>query len=329
MTPLKESAPFQLDFALDSNAHVELDGKALRIEGYAAGFNTDRENEAFLPGVFDRGLDKYFKSNPVLCYHHHTDQALGVVESAKLDGKGLFIKARLDDPEPNTPLADVYNKVKSGTIKGFSVGGIFRRKMTPAGMRIHSTDIAEISVTPVPMEAGSLFSVAGKAFDGFDSPEEEAIAKITALVDDLEGKAIASGYMRHEMPQLVTPGDIAKAVDRTAEGVEEEEDLREHIMNAAFMLDCENLLPSHWFADDEDEDDGNEAMEGKAVSAAKRKGAKYHLPGTDKYPIDNCSDVAKAVKLVGNSTEDASKVKAYIKRVANSLGCTEKLPEDW
>jgi HK97 family phage prohead protease len=134
---VKEQATFQFDFALDADASVELEGKALRIEGYAAGFDRDREGEAFMPGVFDKGLEKYFKRNPVLCYHHHTDQALGVVEEAKLDGKGLFVKAKLDDPEPGTPLADVYNKVKSGTIKGFSVGGIFRRKMTPQGPRIH------------------------------------------------------------------------------------------------------------------------------------------------------------------------------------------------
>jgi len=253
---MKDSAHFQFDFALDADARVELEGKALRIEGYAAGFDRDREGEAFLPQVFDKGLEKYFRRNPILCYHHHTDQALGVVEEAKMDGKGLFVKARLDDPEPGTPLADVYNKVKSGTIKGFSVGGIFRRKMTPAGPRIHDADIAEISVTPVPMEPGSLFAVAGKAFR-HDSEEERALAALTSLVDDLESLA------------------------------------------------------------------------GKAVSAEKRRNAKYHFPGTDKYPIDNVSDLKNAISRSGSSTEDKSKVRAYLKRVARALDAYDVIPDEW
>lgn len=247
---MKESAAFTFDFALDADARVELDGKALRIEGYAAGFSRDRENEAFERGVFDKGLEKYFARNPILCYHHHTDQALGVVEEAKLDGKGLFVKARLDDPEPGTPLADVYNKVKSGTIKGFSVGGLFKRKMTPKGVRIHEADVAEISVTPVPMEPGSLFALAGKAFGVDEELDAElaALEAFSAAVDLLEGKAYEGGYMRRDRPTINTPGDIAKAVDRACGGVEEEIALREYLIREAEAQDCMNLIPEDWLS---------------------------------------------------------------------------------
>jgi HK97 family phage prohead protease len=146
----------------------DLEGKAmtttggLTIEGQAGGISVDRAGEAFLPGVLEAGLRRYLK-NPVLVYHHKTDQALGVVEQAKVGPGGeLIVRARLDDPEPGTPLADVWRKVKSGTIKGLSVGGIFKRKMTPQGMRIYSAEIVEISVTPVPMEPGSLFTLSGR-----------------------------------------------------------------------------------------------------------------------------------------------------------------------
>jgi HK97 family phage prohead protease len=242
---VKEQATFQFDFALDADASVELEGKALRIEGYAAGFDRDREGEAFMPGVFDKGLEKYFKRNPVLCYHHHTDQALGVVEEAKLDGKGLFVKAKLDDPEPGTPLADVYNKVKSGTIKGFSVGGIFRRKMTPQGPRIHEADVAEISVTPVPMEPGSLFALAGKAF-GNEPDLGAALAALEAAVDTFEGKAYEGGLIRPERPTIHTPGDIAKAVDRAVGNVEDAEALRSYLIREAEAMDCMVLIPESW-----------------------------------------------------------------------------------
>jgi len=39
---VKDSAAFTFDFALDAESRVKLDGKALRIEGYAAGFDRDR-----------------------------------------------------------------------------------------------------------------------------------------------------------------------------------------------------------------------------------------------------------------------------------------------
>lgn len=257
MSQIKEQAPFTLDFALDGKAVVESStDEGLRIEGYAAGFNTDRQDEAFMPGAFEKGLERYLNENPILCYHHHYDQALGVVESAKLDGKGLFVKARLDPPEPNTPLADVYRKVKSGTIRGFSVGGIFKRKMTPHGPRIHTADIAEISVTPLPMEAGSLFALAGKAF-GTDPDLETKITALSELFDDL--------------------GELA----------------------------------------------------GKAMSAEKRRNAKHHYPGTDKYPIDNKQDLKDAVGLVGNSSIPAADVKKYLIRVAKAEGWLDAIPEEW
>lgn len=254
---MKEVASFELGFTLEGKAVAEQasDGK-LRIEGYAATLGMDRKDEAFLPGVFEKGLQKYFHDNPVLLYHHQYDKALGTVEDVKIDGKGLFVKAALDPPAPGSWAEDVFNKVKSGTIKGFSIGGIFKRKMTPHGPRVHEADFAEISVTPLPLEAGSLFQLAGKAF-GDESEEEKAIGKLTELFDELHDAA------------------------------------------------------------------------GKAVSAEKRRNAKYTLPGTDKFPIDNKADLEKAIKLAGNSTEDKSKVIAYLKRAAAELGCTDCIPEDW
>lgn len=257
---MREQASFELGFTLDGKAVTEKasDGK-LRIEGYAATLGMDRKDEAFLPGVFEKGLDKYFKDNPVLLYHHQYDKALGTVEDVKLDQKGLFVKAALDKPAPGSWAEDVYNKVKSGTIKGFSIGGIFKRKMTLHGPRVHEADFAEISVTPLPLEAGSLFQLAGKAF-GDEGAEEKAIERLGELLNTLElgAKAVTEGkaaseddltgksYYGTELPALVTPGDIAKAVDRCAEDVELAEAHRERIIREAKRLGVEILLPQEW-----------------------------------------------------------------------------------
>jgi HK97 family phage prohead protease len=178
-----------LDFGLEGKSMTS-DSGALYVEGYAAGWGLDRGDEAFEPGAFESSLERYMQTNPVLCYHHKYDMALGVVEDAHVDARGLFIRARLDAPEPGTIFADIFRKVKSGTIKGFSVGGRFKRKMTPQGPRIHTAELVEISVTPLPMEPGSLFTVAGKALDTESTAAQlaklgEALARMNEAADKL------------------------------------------------------------------------------------------------------------------------------------------------
>lgn len=253
-----EQAPFELGFVLDGKSVVEAapDGK-LRIEGYAAGFGLDRKDEAFLPGVFETGLDKYFKDNPVLLYHHHYDQALGTVEQVKLDGKGLFVKAALDDPEPGTPLADVYNKVKSGTIKGFSIGGIFKRKMTPQGPRVHQADFAEISVTPLPLEPGSLFALAGKAF-GTDDELSDALSQLDSLFDtlDLAAKAVSAEkragakYTFHGTDKypIDNQADLEKAIKLSGNSTEDTAAVRKYLIRVARELGCSECIPTDWLS---------------------------------------------------------------------------------
>lgn len=249
-----------------------------------------------------------------------SDKAVGQVKDLKLvDGQGMYVKAWLDKPADGTEDANIYNKVKSKTIRAFSVGGVFRRKMTPRGPRIHEVDLREISITPLPVNPRSLFELAGKAF-GNDAADEEAFAALAALstaLDNFEGKAYDAGMLSRERPTINTPGDIAKAVDRATGGVEEEEALREYLIREAESLDCMVLIPEEWL------------LEGKAVSADKRRNAKYHFPGTDKYPIDNKADLENAISRSGSSTESKSAVRAYLIRVAKELGCSNVIPEDW
>lgn len=167
-------ADFQFGFALEGKSVPEIvtneDGSII-IEGYASDFDVDRQGDAFEPGSFERGLRTYLETNPVLLYHHKADTALGQVIDARLDQKGMYVKARVDAPEPGTIVADYYRKIKTGTLRGFSVGGIFKRRMTPSGPKIFDVDLGEISVTPYPVNPRTLFNVAGKAFEGVEVPK--------------------------------------------------------------------------------------------------------------------------------------------------------------
>lgn len=191
---MRTEAPFTLDFTLDTKAAPADDG-ATYIEGYASDFGIDRQDEAFEKGAFEAGMKSFMESNPVLLYHHKADEALGQVVEFEHRPKGLWVKARVDEAEPGTRLADVVRKIKTGTIRGFSVGGHFHRKATPRGVRIHTADIAELSVTPFPVNQRTLFAVAQKAFDDGEQTELEAILeRVNALSDtfaEIDEKATA------------------------------------------------------------------------------------------------------------------------------------------
>lgn len=171
---MKTSAPFTYDFILDGKAAVHEEDDHLIVEGLAADFGFDRQDEAFEPGAFDAGMKAFMETNPILCYHHKYDIALGEVLEWEKKAEGPWVKARVDKPEAGTDLMDVYRKIKSGVIKGFSIGGKFHRRTGADGRpRIHRADVAELSITPLPINPRTLFAVAGKAFG--EDPDLEAV----------------------------------------------------------------------------------------------------------------------------------------------------------
>lgn len=166
-------AEFHYDFILDQKAVevTEDEHGDLYIEGYASDFGVDRQDEAFEPGAFERGLKSFMATNPIMLYHHKADHALGQFVAAELRPEGLWVRGRVDAPAKGSWAEDIFNKVKRGTIRAFSVGGIFKRK----GNKIYECDLAEISLTPFPVNPRTTFSVvAGKAFTTVEESEAQA-----------------------------------------------------------------------------------------------------------------------------------------------------------
>jgi HK97 family phage prohead protease len=204
-------AEFEFGFTLDGKAVVsEPDENGdVYIEGLASDFGLDRQDEAFEPGAFEEGLKSYMDNNPILLYHHKPDVSLGQVIAANITADGLHVKARVDAPEPGTVIADYVRKIKNGTLRAFSVGGKFYRRMTANGPRIFKCDMHELSVTPLPVNPRTLFAVAGKAFEAAPKVDSiamndfaERLARIDALLAEAEaahaGKGVKAFYARLE-----------------------------------------------------------------------------------------------------------------------------------
>jgi HK97 family phage prohead protease len=188
---MKTEAPFQVDFLLEGKSAVHEEEDHLIVEGLAADYLFDRQDEAFEDGAFDAGMKAFMETNPIVCYHHKYDQALGTVLEWEKKAEGPWVKVRVDKPVESSPLADVYQKIKSGVIRGFSIGGRFHRRQDAQGRtRIHRADVAELSITPLPINPRTIFAVAGKAFG--EDPDldaaEAAIERISAVISRVESR---------------------------------------------------------------------------------------------------------------------------------------------
>lgn len=195
---------FQYDFMVEGKAVqgedtaetvTELENGDLLIEGWAAVFEgVDREGENFEPGAFKRGVKSFLQNQAALCYHHDKKLGIGsVLDLKEEEGKGLWMKARVDYQEETSPLRWIYSGIKKGSMKGLSVGGFFKRKLTDGGFRISDVDFTEVSVTPVPMHPGTSFAVvAGKALEAEAEetpavePGDDVLQNLSDAIDNLD-----------------------------------------------------------------------------------------------------------------------------------------------
>jgi HK97 family phage prohead protease len=162
------TARFVWDFELHGKA-VEDDRGAVYVSGLASDYLPDRDDELVSRDAMRDGLAKYMASNPIVLFMHKWDRAVGRVVAAHIDDRGLHIEARLDAPtDPSSWQADVVNKVRSGTLRTFSIGGRFHR----VGNVIERVDLMEISIATVPINPRAVFSVVAEKAIG-DSPATE------------------------------------------------------------------------------------------------------------------------------------------------------------
>jgi HK97 family phage prohead protease len=182
VTHTQTRQPFTLEGkAVDTRA---LDSGDLLVEGWAAVWaGLDREGENFLRGAFKKSIRAFLDGQAALVYHHQIDKGIGTVLDLQEKKEGLWFKARVDRQVESSPLFYIYNAIRKGSYRGVSLGGFFRRTFGPNGPRIHSADIAELSITPSAQHPGTRLSVAavkalGAAPSGFDLDRELDLARL-------------------------------------------------------------------------------------------------------------------------------------------------------
>jgi len=154
--------------ALTQNDMINNDEQWIEVSGYASKMvysdgqelviDADQEN------VNTWGMDLRRLKNGILpiLFNHKQDSPVGSVLEATYDAYGLLIKAKIFKYKDDALTNFVYNSVKSGVIKAFSVGMLVKgfdlvEQDDEEYLQIARSEVIEISLVAVPSNHEALF----------------------------------------------------------------------------------------------------------------------------------------------------------------------------
>ncbi len=127
-----------------------------RFSGYASLFGVvDLGRDLVEPGAFSAALRRRGSGGVRMLYQHEPGEPIGVWETLREDGRGLWVSGRLAATARGN---DVRELLKSGAIDGLSIGfRTIRARRDPATgvRRIIEADLWEISIVTFPMLPGA------------------------------------------------------------------------------------------------------------------------------------------------------------------------------
>lgn len=151
------------------------DTEVRAIEGYASTKDLDRVQDIVEPEAFRESL-KTFMKNPILFYNHESrSDPIGKIVKARIDKKGLFVRAELGMSETNFKAQKVWDMIKEGLLRAFSFGFRITKKEISEDSpirKILGLDILEVSVVGIGANAHALFNVAKGLVLGSDVMEQ-------------------------------------------------------------------------------------------------------------------------------------------------------------
>ena len=197
------------------------DNSPLTIKGYANTVSKDRAGDVIVKEAWEKGaMDDYLK-NPIVLAFHDYSRPVGTTVSHSVTDKGLEIVAEI-----SKAAGEVYNLIKDGVLKTFSVG--FSIKDADYDREedtffIKDLSLYEISVVSVPANQNSTFSLA-KAFDSEEAykaykesfaPSE--VATVTVVAEEVGKEEVDVNIIEKKTSQ----DNILKDIDMTQEEIQE------------------------------------------------------------------------------------------------------------
>jgi HK97 family phage prohead protease len=116
-----------------------------------------------MPGAFAASLRKRPPEQVRMLYQHFAHEPLGVWETIREDGKGLYVRGRLSLDVPR--VRDVRELIADGALDGLSIGfrTVRARRDAKTGQReLLEVELWEISVVTFPLLRGSGVTAIGE-----------------------------------------------------------------------------------------------------------------------------------------------------------------------
>jgi HK97 family phage prohead protease len=152
------------------------------IKGYGSVFdNIDSDNDRIIKGAFTNSIKQHNQNNKIkLLWQHHIHEPIGTITHLSEDDHGLYIEAKLllGIARAN----EAYKLVKSGAIKGLSIGFRVEESFYENDQRvITEVDLWEVSLVTFPANELALvtstknFSPIGDFINGLNLEIKKAI----------------------------------------------------------------------------------------------------------------------------------------------------------
>ncbi len=130
---------------------TKIDRERRIVSGYATTETKDLDGEIISTDAVRKALPGYMQWRNIR--EMHRASAVGKAQEANVDGKGLFLSAKIVDN-------DAWKKVDEGVYQGFSIGG---RTIEKIGDTITELDLVEISIVDRPCNPDCRFEVQKRA----------------------------------------------------------------------------------------------------------------------------------------------------------------------
>ena len=191
---------------------MDEDDDSIVVEGYANTTTKDRVGDVVLEEAWTKGgLDNYLK-NPIILAYHKYDAPIGKMVEYSVNNQGLHIVARI-----SKATGDVYNLVKDGVLKTFSIGFMVKDADYDTATDIFvikDLELHEISVVSVPANADSTFSVR-KSFENDNEYDEykNSLIHVEDTSTNKEGDTNVPEKKIDETKISLTPAELKAQTD--------------------------------------------------------------------------------------------------------------------
>ena len=158
---------------------------SITIKGYANTVSKDRSGDIIVKEAWEQGgLDNYLKNPVILAFHDHS-RPIGSAVNYNVTDKGLEIVAEI-----SKAAGEVYNLIKDGVLKTFSVGFSIKDAdydRDEDTFFIKDLELFEVSVVSIPANQDSTFSLA-KSFTDIGEYNDFKKSFVAQQEDEIEEK---------------------------------------------------------------------------------------------------------------------------------------------